>query len=78
MMKSGIESRPDVCDGVPCIGKTRIPLWLLVQARRLGTSEPDLLTAYPSLRPEDLANAWAYLGEHREEIERQIAANEEA
>jgi uncharacterized protein (DUF433 family) len=75
---SGIQSRVDVCEGVPCIASTRIPVWLLVQARGLGTSEPDLLKAYPSLRPEDLANAWAYFGEPRDEIEQQIAANEEA
>jgi len=78
MMKGGIESRPDVCGGVPCVGNTRIPVWLLVQARRLGTSESDLLEAYPSLRAEDLTNAWAYSRGHQEEIERQIAANEEA
>jgi uncharacterized protein (DUF433 family) len=74
----GIESRPDVCGGEPCIVRTRIPVWLLVQAHHLGTSESDLLKAYPSLRAEDLANAWAYFRGHREEIERQIADNEAA
>ena len=28
------------------------------------------------LRAEDLANAWAYVRSHRDEIERQIAENE--
>jgi uncharacterized protein (DUF433 family) len=74
----GIESRPDVCGGDPCIVRTRIPVWLLEQARRLGTSEADLLRAYPSLRAEDLVNAWAYVRSHPEEIERQIRENEEA
>lgn len=68
----GIESRPDVCGGEPCIVRTRIPVWLLAQARRLGTSESELLRSYPSLRAEDLANAWAYERAHREEMERQI------
>ena len=77
-MKGKIESRLDVCGGVPCIGKTRIPVWLLVQARRLGTSESDLLEAYPSLRAEDLANTWDYCRSHQEEIERQIVENETA
>ena len=72
----GIESRPNVAGGDPCIVRTRIPVWLLEQARRLGTSEADLLKAYPTLRAEDLANAWAYVSGHREEIERQIAGNE--
>lgn len=72
----GIESRPNVAGGAPCIVRTRIPVWLLEQARRLGTSEADLLRAYPTLRAEDLANAWAYVRSHQAEIERQIVENE--
>jgi uncharacterized protein (DUF433 family) len=53
-------------------------VWILVQARTLGTSEADLLRAYPTLRAEDLANAWAYHRTHREEIEQQIRENEAA
>jgi len=60
----GIESTPGVCGGEACIVRTRIPVWLLVQARRLGTSEADLLRNYPSLRAEDLASAWAYARAH--------------
>ena len=74
----GIESTPGVCGGEPCIVRTRIPVWVLVQARRLGTSEADLLRSYPTLRAEDLANAWAYTRAHQEEIEQQILANETA
>jgi len=74
----GIDSRPDVCGGEPCIVRTRIPVWLLEQARRLGSSEYDLLAAYPSLRAEDLANAWAYVRSHAPEIEAQIRDNEAA
>jgi uncharacterized protein (DUF433 family) len=74
----GIESRPGVCGGDPCIVRTRIPVWVLEQSRRLGISEADLLRSYPALRAEDLANAWAYVRAHREEIDRQIRENEEA
>lgn len=74
----GIESRPDVCGGDPCIVRTRIPVWVLEQTRRLGASEAALLENYPSLRAEDLSNAWAYVRSHRDEIERQIRENEEA
>lgn len=45
----GIESKPDVMGGVPCITRTRIPVWLLEQSRRLGTNEADLLRDYPTL-----------------------------
>ena len=41
-------------------------------------SEADLLTAYPSLRAEDLVNAWVYVWTHHEEIDREIAKNEAA
>jgi len=73
---SGIESRAGVAGGAACVLRTRIPVWLLEQARRLGTSEADLLRAYPTLRAEDLANAWAYVRTHNDEIERQISENE--
>lgn len=74
----GIESAPGVCGGDPCVVRTRIPVWLLVQARRLGTSEAELLRCYPSLRAEDLASAWAYFRAHHQEIEQQILEHEGA
>lgn len=74
----GVESTPGVCGGEPCIVRTRIPVWLLEQARRLGTSEEGLLRSYPTLRAEDLANAWAFVRSHRGEIEDQIRGNETA
>jgi uncharacterized protein (DUF433 family) len=73
----GIESRPDICGGEPCIVRTRIPIWALERARQLGSSEADILRAYPRLRAEDLANAWGFVRMHRDEIERQIHENEE-
>src|SRR5579863_1287964 len=66
----GIESRPDVCGGDACIVRTRIPVWLLEQARRLGSTEADLLRSYPTLRPNDLLNAWEYARAHPDEIDR--------
>ncbi|HEY0605921.1 MAG TPA: DUF433 domain-containing protein [Herpetosiphonaceae bacterium] len=74
----GIDSEPEVSGGEARIVRTRIPVWLLVQARQLGSSEADLLHAYPSLRAEDLANAWGYARAHRDEIMQQISENEAA
>jgi uncharacterized protein (DUF433 family) len=74
----GIESRADVCGGEPCIVRTRIPVWVLVRARQMGVSEADLLRSYPTLRAEDLANAWAYYLAYRDEVEQQIHENGEA
>ena len=74
----GIDASPGVCGGEPCIVRTRIPVWVLEQARRLGVTEADLLHSYPTLRAEDLANAWAFVRLHRDEIEAQISDNEAA
>ncbi len=72
----GIEDTPGVMGGAPCIARTRIPVWLLEQARRLGTRESELLRNYPALTAQDLANAWSYVRSHRTEIEQEIAINE--
>ena len=74
----GIESTPGVCGGDPCIVRTRIPVWTLVQARRLGATEADLLRSYPTLRASDLVNAWSYYQVHRADIDRQIQEHESA
>ncbi len=74
----GIESSENVCGGEPRIVRTRIPVWLLVQGKRLGASEAELLQSYPTLRAEDLANAWAFYRAHKKEIEQQIRENEAA
>jgi uncharacterized protein (DUF433 family) len=74
----GIESTPGVCGGDPCIVRTRIPVWTLEQARRQGLSEVELLRAYPTLRAEDLANAWAFARSHQSQIDASIHENEAA
>lgn len=74
----GIDRTEGVCGGEPCIARTRIPVWILERARRSGVSEADLLRAYPTLRAQDLANAWAYVHSHRKEIDQQIVDNEAA
>ncbi|MER3433886.1 MAG: hypothetical protein C4288_10730 [Leptolyngbya sp. ERB_1_1] len=71
----GIEKTPGVCGGSACIAETRITVWGLVEARRLGYSEADLLTSYPSLTATDLAHAWAYAAAAPSEIEAEIQAN---
>lgn len=43
-----------------------------------GSGEQELLAAYPSLRAEDLVNAWAYARSHAADIEAQIRENEAA
>ncbi len=73
----GVEKTPGVCGGSACIAGKRITIWGLVEARRLGYSEADLLTSYPSLSATDLANAWAYAEAFSEEIETEIRENDQ-
>jgi uncharacterized protein (DUF433 family) len=74
----GIEKTPGVCGGEARIAKTRIPVWVLVDARHLGYSDADLLTSYPTITATDLANAWVYAEAHPDEIELAIKRNEVA
>ena len=72
---AGIDFQEQVCGGSARIIRTRIPVWLLESLRRGGKTDAELLAAYPSLNAEDLANAWNYARAHREEMDREIAAN---
>ncbi|MBC3784800.1 DUF433 domain-containing protein [Spirosoma utsteinense] len=72
----GIERQESPAGGVACVVRTRIPVWLLEQTRRLGATDADLLVAYPSLRAADLANAWAYVRTYSSEIDEAISENE--
>lgn len=73
---SGIEKTPGVCGGSACIVRTRIPVWLLLEAKNAGATEASLLTSYPALRAEDLTNAWAYYRANKEEVDFIIQENE--
>jgi uncharacterized protein (DUF433 family) len=71
----GIEKKPGVCGGSACVAGTRITVWGLVESQRIGYSEADLLTSYPTLSATNLANAWAYAAAFPDEIEAEIAEN---
>lgn len=73
----GIEKTPGVCGGDACIAGTRIPVWTLVNYRRFGATDADILDDYPTIRAKDLVNVWAYAEDNQEEIEAAIRENEE-
>jgi len=64
--------------GEACIRRTRIAVWGLVEARRLGITDAQLLVDYPTLTQEDLDAAWTYYAANPEEIESAIRDNNEA
>ena len=73
-----IGKTPGVIGGDACIGNRRIAVWMLVQARRLGLSDDQLLLDYePPLTQAELDSAWTYYAENREEIDQAIRNNED-
>ena len=72
----GIERTPGVCGGDACIAQTRIPVWVLVRAFKLGGRDEDILECYPALSRHDLDSAVEYYELYPAEIEQQIADNE--
>jgi uncharacterized protein (DUF433 family) len=78
-MEPLIRKTPGVCGGRACVGKRRIAVWMLVEARDLGISDDRLLTDYdPPLTRAELDAAWQYAAIHPDEIARDIQENNEA
>lgn len=70
-----IQKTEGVCGGSARIRDTRIPVWLIIEARKMGVSESDMLKNWPSLTEDDLFNAFLYWFLHPEEIDEEIEAN---
>jgi uncharacterized protein (DUF433 family) len=73
-----IQKRPGVCGGDACIRNTRIPVWLIINARRLGGTDAGLLDDYPGVTQPDLDACWEYYRDHPVEIEQGIWFNDTA
>jgi uncharacterized protein (DUF433 family) len=58
-----ISANPEVCSGKPCIRGTRIWVSLIIDNLAAGTSEAEILKAYPSLSLEDIRAALVYAAE---------------
>ena len=58
-----ISIKPTVCHGKPCIKGTRIWVSLIVDNLAAGSTEEEILEAYPSLSREDIRAALAYAAE---------------
>ena len=72
-----IWKRPDICGGDACIRGHRIPVWVLVNYRRLGAPDEEILKDYPDLTAADLQAAWEYAAANAQEIDTAIRENEE-
>jgi uncharacterized protein (DUF433 family) len=52
-----IEIRPDVMMGKPCLGGTRIPVYLVLEKLGAGETPEQILEAYPQLTKDHIAAA---------------------
>lgn len=75
---SWITKRPHTDGEEACIRDTNINVWGLVEWRRRGLADSEILRAIQGLAQEDLDAAWAYYAEHAAEIDQAIRLNAEA
>jgi uncharacterized protein (DUF433 family) len=73
---SWVQKTPRVCGGRACIRDTRITVWGLVNSRRLGATDEQLLQSIAGLTADDLRAAWDYYQQHAAEVENDIRDNE--
>lgn len=73
-----IERDPARCGGQPVVGGTRIRVGIVLGCYRQGMSVEEIIQQYPSLKPADVHDALAYAYDHLDEIEADLAADEEA
>jgi uncharacterized protein (DUF433 family) len=70
-----IRSTPGVNGGQACIRDTRITVHGLVEWRKLGLSDSEILDRVEGLTQGDLAAAWGYYADHTVEIDAAIEAD---
>ena len=61
-----------------CIRDTNVHVWALVEWRKIGLSNGEILEAVQGLTQEDLDAAWEYYDANQEEIDEAIRLNAEA
>jgi uncharacterized protein (DUF433 family) len=75
---SWIQKTAGICGGDACIRNTRITVWGLVQRRKQGLSDAELLRRIPGVTLADLKLAWDYYQRNCAEIDQAIQDNKEA
>jgi uncharacterized protein (DUF433 family) len=75
---SWIQETNGVCGGEACIRNTRHTVRGLVQWRKLGLSDDQILQQHPDLTQPDLDVVGVYYSEHQAEIDQAIRADEDA
>ncbi|ETW95810.1 MAG: hypothetical protein ETSY1_29170 [Candidatus Entotheonella factor] len=73
-----IEKAPDRCGGRATIAGTRIRVCTILTCYRQGMTIEEIVQQYPHLRPVHIQDALAYAYDHPDEIEADLAADDEA
>jgi uncharacterized protein (DUF433 family) len=73
-----IETDAARCGGQPVVAGTRIRVATILRAYRQGMGIEEIVQQYPGIRPADVHDALAYAYDHLDEIEADVAADDEA
>ena len=73
-----IEQDPARCGGQPVVGGTRVRVGIILGCYRQGMGVEEIVQQYPPLKPADVHDALAYAYDHLDEIEADMAADDEA
>jgi uncharacterized protein (DUF433 family) len=73
-----IEKDSARCGGQAVVSGTRIRVATILICYRQGLRVEEIVQQYPGLRPADVHDALAYAHDHLDEIETELAADDEA
>ena len=73
-----IEKDPTRCGGQPVVAGTRIRVATILNCYRQEMSVEEIVQQYAPLKPADVHDALAYAYDHIDEIEADLAADDEA
>jgi len=73
-----IEKDPARCGGQAVVANTRLRVATILVCYRQGLSIEEIVQQYAPLKPADVHDALAYAYDHMEEIEADLAADDEA
>lgn len=72
-----IVRNPEILGGEPVVAGTRLPVRAVVLTHRYAPNMEYIYGAYPFATRADIDEALAYYDDHRTEIDRYIAENED-
>ena len=70
-----ITSNPKILSGIPIVEGTRTPVRSIAGYYKMGMTDDEILNGLPHISPAQLHAALAYYFDHLEEIEADIADN---